>query len=140
MHSFQARKKTIRQIIFWMVIVGALIALFVPVLTHAQPANVCEVFGNCTAGIDQYSGGGSENISKFFLNIAYAAVFISGALAVLFMVIGGYKMISSNGDAKKYGEGLNTVKNAAIGVALAILSFTIVTVVGNIVSTSDIIK
>ena len=137
--GFQAREKTIRQIIFWTVIVTGIMALFIPILIKAQPANVCEVFGNCTAGIDQYSSGGTNNAAKLILSIAYAAVYIIGAIATLFIIIGGYSMISSSGDPTKYKKGLETVKNAIVGVILAIVSFALVSVIGNIFSTTDVI-
>lgn len=138
MHSSQSRKKTIKQIIFWTVILGACIALFVPVLASAQPANVCEVFGNCAANIQQYSGGGTSTLASLILTISYSIVYILGALSVLFMIIGGYSMISSGGDSTKYKKGLDTVKSAIIGIVLAITSFAIVSVLGSIFSTVNI--
>jgi Type IV secretion system pilin len=138
MHSSQARRKTIKQIIFWTIILGAFIALFVPVLTNAQPANVCEVFGNCAANIDQYSGGGTDSLAQLILTIAYTVVYILGAVSVLFMIIGGYSMISSGGDSAKYKKGLDTVKNAIIGIILSIASFAIVSVIGSVFSTINI--
>ncbi len=140
MHSFQARRKTIKQIIFWTIILGAFVALFVPILASAQPADVCEVFGNCATGIDQYSGGGTNSLAQLILTIAYTLVYIFGAISVLFMVFGGYTMISSGGDSAKYKKGLETVKNAIIGIVLSIASFAIVSVIGSVFSTVDIGK
>jgi hypothetical protein len=138
MGTLASRRKLIKQIIFWTIITVGFLALFIPVFTKAQPADVCEVFGNCAGGIERFSQGGTNSFVDLLLSIAYIFVYILGAVAVLFMVIGGYNMVSSNGDPKKYGAGLDTLKYAVLGLIIAIASFAIVTVVGGIFSTIDI--
>lgn len=138
MGTLASRRKLIKQIILWTVITVGFLALFIPVFTKAQPADVCEVFGNCAGGIQRFSQGGTNSFVDLLLTIAYIFVYILGAVAVLFMVIGGYNMVSSNGDPKKYGSGLDTLKYAVLGLIIAIASFAIVTVIGGVFSTIDI--
>jgi hypothetical protein len=55
-----------------------------------------------------------------------------GILATIALVIclyGWFKMVTSAGDEKKYGEWLKVLKNAAIGLAIIGLSWMIVSVI-----------
>lgn len=55
---------------------------------------------------------------------------VAGAIAVIFMIIGGYKMILSGGDKQAFTNGRNTLIYAAVGLivitlAQALISFII---------------
>ena len=52
-------------------------------------------------------------------------------IAIGFIIYGGFQMVLSGGNEKKVTEARSTIVNAIIGLVIAILSFTIVTVVGN---------
>ena len=57
---------------------------------------------------------------------------IMGILATIALVIclyGGFKMMTSAWDEKKYGDWLKVLKNAAIGLAIIALSWMIVSIV-----------
>jgi Type IV secretion system pilin len=64
-------------------------------------------------------------ISKFILGVAQFLTFISVAVAVIFIVYGGYQWMNVS-DPKGAEAGKSTVTNAAIGLAIAILAYTIV--------------
>lgn len=94
----------------------------------------CEVFGNCITGVDQYENtSASRGIIGLILNFVYFLIYIGGALAVLFIVIGAYKMITSAGNDASYKSGKESVTNAVIGLILAIISVTIVTIITRVV-------
>jgi hypothetical protein len=63
-------------------------------------------------------------------------LFIAGALAVVFVVIGGYQYITSAGNEEQSEKGKKTLVNAIIGIVVIVLSFTIINVVVNTVSGS----
>lgn len=129
--NYQERKKSIRKLIFWSVIIAAVLALVLsPTFTQAQ-VDLCEqgIGGGCASFTSSYTEAGSAGIFKFILDIAYFLIYISVAVSVLFGVIGGVKMITSNGNEDTYKNGLNTFKNAIIGMVLAIISLTVVNLV-----------
>lgn len=64
---------------------------------------------------------------------AALTVFISiigwlvGLLSVVFIVVGGLKIVASNGDPARYKSGRETVEYAVAGIIVAILALSIVT-------------
>ena len=56
---------------------------------------------------------------------------ISGAIAVVFVIIGGFWYITSAGNAEQAEKGQKTLTNAIIGVVVVILSYVIINVVVN---------
>ena len=50
---------------------------------------------------------------------------LSSVVTVLFFIIGGYYILTSNGDSGQYKKGLDILKNAAIGLVVVLVSFTI---------------
>ena len=60
------------------------------------------------------------------INFLLAVAFI---IAVLFLIIGGFRYIISGGNAEAAEAGKNTIFNALIGIAIIILAYVIVSVV-----------
>jgi hypothetical protein len=58
-----------------------------------------------------------------FQTIANTLIFLVGAVAVLFLIIGGLRYVISNGDPKAVEAAKNTILYAIIGIVVAILSF-----------------
>lgn len=102
-----------------------------------KPIDVCGVISTCPRFIDSYKTTSNtpdslaKSIVKFILTFVYVAIYLSSALAVIFIVIAGYRYITSQGDEKNTKPALDTLKNAVIGLALTILSLTIVTLISN---------
>ncbi len=61
-----------------------------------------------------------------FQLVANTLIFLVGALAVLFLIIGGLRYVVSNGDAKQVEGAKNTITYAIMGIVVAILSFAAV--------------
>ena len=105
-----------------------------------KPINVCGVISTCPAWIESYKSQSNtpeslaKSIVKFILTFVYFAIYISSAVAVAFIVVAAYRYITSQGDEKNTKPALDTLKNAVIGLALAILSLTIVTLIGNLLT------
>jgi Type IV secretion system pilin len=66
-----------------------------------------------------------KTISDFILGAARILTFIAVAVAVIYMVWGGYQWMNVN-DPDGAKKGQQTVTNSAIGLAVAILAYTIV--------------
>lgn len=66
------------------------------------------------------------------LDTIVAFVFgLTGALALLFIVIGGFRYIVSRGDPSAVGQAKNTIIFALVGLVVTIVAFGIVTFVIN---------
>ncbi len=59
------------------------------------------------------------------------ALYLSAIISVIFIIIGGFKYITSQGNATKAGEGRQTLINALIGLTMIVLSYLIVQIVYN---------
>lgn len=57
------------------------------------------------------------------LNIAFTVI---GGVAVLFLVIGAFRYIISNGDQSQIQKAKNTIMYAVVGLVVTLLAFTIV--------------
>jgi tellurite resistance protein TehA-like permease len=68
------------------------------------------------------------NIVAVLLSVVFSIV---GALALLYLVIGGYNYVTSNGEANKAAKAKNTILYALIGLAVAIAAQSIVSFVTN---------
>ena len=93
----------------------------------------------CGSGMTQTQAGlclpsGSENaggVNDFILKIINLLLSLCAIIAVLFIVIGGFRYITSNGNEEGAKKGLAIVRDAAIGLAIIILAYIIVAVVVN---------
>lgn len=63
--------------------------------------------------------------------IRYLLIF-AGLIALIFIIIGGIKLITSSGDSKQVDAARKTITWAVIGLALILMSFAIVRFVGAI--------
>lgn len=73
-----------------------------------------------------------QDIPSFLVRLIEVALSVTGILAVLFIIVGGLRMITSAGDSGAVTAGKNTVKYALFGLILAVLSFAIVRVITNV--------
>lgn len=119
-----------------MVIVLAIsaIPLFSPALATAQdnPLNnniSCENIGglNCD----------NQNINDLIVRVIKIMLGIAFAIAVLFLIIGGFYYITARGNEEQAGTGKQTIINALIGIVVIIMSYVIVNVVANLAYNKD---
>ncbi|MBQ2643446.1 hypothetical protein IJG11_00815 [Candidatus Saccharibacteria bacterium] len=61
-----------------------------------------------------------------FKQITNTILYIVGIVAVIMLIIGGIRYVTSGGDAKKVTDAKNTVLYAIIGLVIAFLAFAIV--------------
>jgi hypothetical protein len=94
----------------------------------------------CSSGIFKILGLDSIDPSKgvagiqgVIISFASALIAIIAAVSVVYLIFGAYNMVSDSGDGKGYKAGLDRVKYAIIGLVVALLSFTIVTIVSKLI-------
>jgi hypothetical protein len=115
-------------------ITGTLLTMFGLInpiqIVHAAdcPSNLSSLSGLGLPAYCNAIGTDSTGLLTHAINLLLAFL---GMIAVLFIIIGGYKMIISRGDEKKFESGRQTVTYALIGLVVAILAFAMITVIGN---------
>jgi len=92
---------------------------------------------SATSGMDTFGGGlehiysgGNLSIMDIAQTFIVYAFIIVGALAAVFVFIGGVSFILSGGDDAKIKQAVNTIRYSIVGLIITILSFTFVTLVG----------
>lgn len=115
--------------------------LSVPLLVSAQ-TNSNDPVGQGLGAVqtsafpNQGGGGvlGANTVVGVIAVIIKLMLFVAGALAVLFVVIGGIMYLTSAGNEEQAAKGRKTVTNALIGIIIIILSYVVVNVVVNLVN------
>lgn len=112
-----------------------LVAVGAAMPSLAAPADVidksCEQAGN--AGTDFCTGRDQNLFSQggLFFNIINTIIFVIGAVAVVMIVIGGFRYVVSGGDSSQITGAKNTILYAIVGLVIALLSYAIVNFVIN---------
>ena len=79
------------------------------------------------------TGNIKEGVSSLIIEVAKVMTYIAVAVAIVFMVYGGYMWMNVN-DPKGAETGQKIVTNSAIGLAIAILAYTIVGLLSSFLS------
>ena len=109
----------------------------VPVAVHAAGGNNCDGISKGIAqGASSTStenvgcGGGSDGTQNQIGKLANQAVtlfsFIVGAIAVIMIIYGGFRYITSGGDSNSVGTAKNTLIYAIVGLIIVALAQIIV--------------
>ena len=72
-----------------------------------------------------------SSFTGFVIRIINIALAVAGLLAVLFLIIGGFRYITSAGNEESAEQAKKIITNSIIGIVIIILSFVIVKVITN---------
>jgi hypothetical protein len=99
-------------------------SLLVPFFASAQ------VTGGTVPNINlPLLGGGSfTGLAAYIINLGLG---IAGILAILFLIYGGFRYITSAGNEEQAETAKKIILNSIIGIVVIILSYTIITVIAN---------
>ena len=111
------------EIILAVVLCAAPIAASALALPACGPGGINGV--NCSAG---------TSVTGLITTVINWMLALAGLIAVLFLIIGGFRYITAGGNAETAEAGQTTVINAIIGIVIIILSYVIVNVVSNLVT------
>lgn len=125
-------------------IIAVIIAFFAtsfislkPTVTHAiDSVDICSQSGvsqevRNANGCDGASSG--DDLKNVISSIIKGVIGIIGAVAAIFILVGGINYMTSAGDAAKLEKAKKTILWAVIGLVIAVLTFAIVNfVIGNI--------
>ncbi|MFH2085893.1 MAG: hypothetical protein ABII21_03870 [bacterium] len=73
-----------------------------------------------------------SQIPEYFGNILEAMIPLIGLVSFIMILGGGFKILTSAGDAKGMASGKQTITLAITGIALAIISWLILLLVNNV--------
>jgi hypothetical protein len=109
-------------------LLAALPFLVVPTTVIASTqSNLCEGSGSCP---DNPSHDPSKTpeaaLQNTFTDIANIAMYIAGALAVLVIIFGGIRYITSTGDATRIKQAKDTIQYGIVGLVVVIMAYAIV--------------
>jgi hypothetical protein len=69
--------------------------------------------------------------TEVILRIIQIALAIAGLIAVIFLIIGGFRYITAGGNEEAAEGAKKTITNSIIGIVVVILAFVIVRVISN---------
>jgi hypothetical protein len=84
---------------------------------------------SCNSDVD--AGGGTGKITKLARNIVNVFSILVGIIAVIMIIFGGFRYITSGGDSNRVGGAKNTLIYAIIGLIIVALAQVIVKFVLN---------
>jgi len=79
--------------------------------------------------VEPYSGTSVQDVVNLLAKLAGWLLYVAGAIAVVFLIIGGVFYITSAGDADKSGKAKKIIVDALIGLVIIALSLLIVNLV-----------
>jgi heme A synthase len=89
--------------------------------------------GECNISVDQVGGPEDKRLQKFILIIAFNIVeimlHITAYVAAAFVIVGGFKYLTSAGSPDGNVKGRKTIINALAGLVISIMSIGIVNLV-----------
>lgn len=87
-------------------------------------------------GLTDLSGG--TGLTGLITRIVNIILGISAAVAILFIIIGGFQYILSGANEGLAKRGKTTLTNAVIGLIIIILSYTVIRVVSRVFTTGTV--
>lgn len=72
-----------------------------------------------------------NNATNAIVRIIEILLAIAGLVAVIFLIVGGFKYITAGGNEESAEGAKKTITNAIIGIVVIILAFIIVRVISN---------
>lgn len=106
-------------------------------LTYSQVARAaesCDPTGSSVASgaACAQPAGTADNLfvaNGIFQQISNTLIFLVGAIAVIMLIIGGLRYVTSNGEASSIKGAKDTITYAIIGIIVAMLSYALVSFV-----------
>lgn len=77
---------------------------------------------------------GTINPDQIFARVAGGLSFMAGTLALLFVVLGGYMILTAHGNEEQYRKGKNSLVYAIIGLMIIVGSYQILTTTINLLT------
>ena len=99
-----------------------------PLLASAQ---FNKGLNNVESGAGEAGVATEADFGAIALKVINVLLAIAGLIAVIFLIVGGFRYVTAGGNEEAAESGKKTITNAIIGIVIIILSFVIVRVVSN---------
>lgn len=103
----------------------SVLALWLIGLQSVARAACGEITGGVDAGLECGNKGGPTVVKSISI-VTNTLLFAVGVIAVIMLIIGGIKYITSSGDPKGTQSAKDTIMFAVVGVVVALLAYAIV--------------
>ena len=94
-----------------------------------QAVNPSQQIGEGVKAVGGGAGQGQGDFTKAVQTVVNTLLFILGLVAVIMIILGGFRYVTSNGDPGATKTAKDTIMYAVIGLVVAILAFAIVSFV-----------
>ncbi len=111
----------------------AVVLVAAPLLAGAQFQLPDASSGGLGGGIS-----GETTLTGLIFTVINIALALAGLIAVLFLIIGGFRYITAGGNSDASESAKKIILNAVIGIIVVILSFVVVRVVANTLTNTSI--
>ena len=118
-------KTTLLGLLLLVGIVAAPLAT-VNVASAAGKADACEGIAAIGGGNACNNNAAGDALPAFIKDIINILLFLIGAIAVIMIIIGGIRYVTSNGDQGQVTGAKNTILYAIVGLVVAIMAYAIV--------------
>ena len=92
-------------------------------LVSAAPVDVLK---ECNSGSQVCKGTNGSTLYTIVRNVVNLLIFIIGIIAVIMIVIGGFRYTTSGGDGSQTKSARDTIIYAVVGLVIAIMAYSIV--------------
>src|SRR3989344_148682 len=75
-----------------------------------------------------------RNFGQLMAKFIDILLYFAGAVAVVFLVIGGYQYVTSRGNEEAMEKAKKTITSAVIGIVIIVMAFAIVLLVNNLLT------
>lgn len=106
-----------------LVILGGLAVM--PQMAYASPKSEVKK-GITAAGGDEPCEGSNCTLGATIKTVTNVLLFIIGAVAVIMIILGGIRYVTSNGESAQITAAKNTILYSVIGLVVALLAYAIV--------------
>jgi hypothetical protein len=96
------------------------VVAFTSGVAYASPAS------EIRDGVNDVGGGSAPALGVQIQDVINMLLFLLGAIAVVMIVIGGFRYTTSNGEASSIKSAKDTILYAVIGLVVAIMAYAIV--------------
>jgi len=78
-----------------------------------------------------FSGAGNDTITEVIVRVVSIALALAGLIAILFLIIGGFRYVTAAGNEEAAESAKKTILNSIIGIIVIILAYVILRVIEN---------
>lgn len=78
-----------------------------------------------------FAPGGAISASGLILSLIDIGLAIAGLVAVIFLIVGGFRYVTAQGNEEQVESAKKTLTHAILGIVIIILAFVIVRVIAN---------